>query len=245
MLLFPIARKISIFLSGIGSRSDTLSFSDGFIPVLSIKKDGLNPNHYDYESYRNRSVVGTVGNDMMLSAPSLIGFLGTDLDDRISVLGRFSVDESLRPSGSTAAAGTDRSQFGDDFGTGEKLWHRSEGFPSEIHVEAGNDDSDSAVGKHFADGNDLIGEELDFIDGDNLSVRFHEFQYGFGILDGIGLIFPTVMGSDGGFIVAIVDGRFECHDLHFGIRKSLDSSDEFLTLTGKHRSGDDFDPTLL
>ena len=102
-------------------------------------------------------------------AAACLVLLGRADDDRLArVRRRAPVDEPLRRRRRAAAAVADGLQLVDELGVREELRHRPEGEPSEVLVEAGDDDPDAAVRELERVRDDRVLEELHLVDPDDV-----------------------------------------------------------------------------
>ena len=105
---------------------------------------------------------------MAAAAPRLVLLGRADHDGVSGVRGRPAVHEPLRGRRRTAAAVTDGLQLVDELRVGEQQRHRAERLPPEVLVEAGGDDSRSALGERERGLHDRRLEELHLVDADDV-----------------------------------------------------------------------------
>lgn len=179
---------------------------------------------------------------MAVPATRFIRFAGADDEDRVFVKRRFSVDDALCPGRIGSAAGADRRQFGNVFRLAEQLRHDRKRFSAKIVVETGADHSLSHFRESVNHLHDAFIHELHFVESHRVNVVgdvTHHFA-AMGKVVAFRLAFIVGNHFVGG--IAVVDCRFENHDLLFRVFEPLDSPDQFLAFSGEHRTADDFDP---
>ena len=142
--------------------------------------------------------------------------------------------------GQVSALDADGVNLGDVVGDGTEGGHGTEGDASEVHVEAGDDDTDATVGQLVADVGQSGVQELGFVDADNVDVAAEQEDAGRRV-DGRRKDVVLVVTDDILFRVSDVDGRFE--DFYFLTGKfgTAQSPYEFFGLTREHGAADDFD----
>lgn len=153
--------------------------------------------------------------------------------------------QSLRMLGGIAAAHADREGFGDRFGQAQKIGHGWE-WPAEvIRVQSRDDHLLAGVCQLLCDVYKVGTEEIRFVEADHLGTPVQLIQYLFRAVHHFRLHALVAMGDDLVVRVALVYGWLENLDALAGNLGSPQPPYQFFTLSRKHRSADDFDPTYV
>lgn len=140
------------------------------------------------------------------------------------------------------ANGTNGVNLGNIFGHGQQGRHGTKRPAKVIHVEAGNDHPDPAIGQGVAHRRQLIIEKLGFINADHIKIIGHQQnlarRMNGGALNGIGIVRNNIPG-----MIALVDHRLV--DLKLLLRNAgtLHPPNELFGLARKHGAANYFDPT--
>ena len=145
--------------------------------------------------------------------------------------------------GRISADNADREILGDIFGNGEKFRHRFEGDSAIVLVEAGHQNAPATVGEVLADVEDVVGEELRFIDTDDIGIGSDLFEDFGGGLHRFREKFRLVVGDDILLRVPLVERVLE--DLYFlpGDGRKSNAANQFLGFAREHASANDFNPS--
>jgi hypothetical protein len=152
--------------------------------------------------------------------------------------------EALGVDGGLAADHADGGELGDLIGEGHEVGDGAEGFVGEGGVEAGKEDALAEGDELEGEWNDLRGEELGFVDADDVDDLELRRQRGAEVFDGgdgDGFVGLCAVAGDGGAVVAEVDVGLEAGDALAGDAGALEAADELFALAGEHGSGDDFE----
>ena len=144
----------------------------------------------------------------------------------------------------TTAAHADGVDFRHLLGNGTKRGHRTERDSLKVHVQAGNYHALAVARQFVAYIHQRRVKELRLINADHLSLG-GEKQDAAGGIDRSGSDGVGVVGDDVFVGIAGIDGGFVDFHLLAGDACSLQASDEFFCLTGKHGTANDFDATLV
>ncbi len=143
--------------------------------------------------------------------------------------------------GDVTAADADRMHFGHVFGRGHQGRHRAERLAQVVHVQAGGDDTDTALSQLPGHVDNGLVEELGLVDTDDIDT-FRLLQDAPGGIDRGGENRIPLVGHDGFLGIAGIDFGLEDFDTEIGELGAFEPADEFLGLAGKHGTADDFDP---
>ena len=152
--------------------------------------------------------------------------------------------EALGVDGGLAADHADGGELGDAVGEGHEVGNGAEGLVGEGGVEAGEQDAFAEGNEVEGDGDDVGGEELDFVDADDFDFIELGVEEGAELVDGgdgDGVVGLRGVRGDGGAVVAEVDVGLVAGDALAGDASALQAADELLTLAGEHGAGDDFE----
>lgn len=149
--------------------------------------------------------------------------------------------------GGLAAGHADGGELGDLVGESHEVGDRAEWFVGKGGVETGEDNALAEVDKFERERDDVVVEELDFVDADD--VDFMNFATGEEVFtqltagggDGRGVVRLRAMAGDSGAVVAEVDVWLEAGYALAGDAGSFEPADELLGFTGKHGACDDLD----
>jgi hypothetical protein len=121
-------------------------------------------------------------------------------------------------------------QLGDFFGDGKQAWHRLEGAPEVIRVQAGDDHSLACVSHAHANIDQALPKELPFINSHHFRARLNFLEDLRRRLHDLRRKLEPGMRDDVGLSVSLINDRFEYLDALPGDLGALQSPDQFFAL---------------
>src|SRR5262245_34880298 len=153
--------------------------------------------------------------------------------------------QSLRIGRRASAADADRPCLRDVFRDGQQERHRLERSSEIIHVQAGDDHALALVGQNVRDPDQVLVEELSFINAHYISVNLDRRQNLVGRLDRLRGDPHFGMRNDVLIRITQIDRGLEYLDLLSRDLRPAQTANQFLALAAEHRAGDDFYPTRV
>ncbi len=160
-------------------------------------------------------------------------------------MGGFAVHEALGEVGGFAADDADGLEFVDLIGLGEEERHGAERFPTEVHIQPGDEDAHATLGELVGDLGDFLIEELGFVNTDDGGVALQVGEDVAGAINGQGFKDVTIVGGNFFDGVAVVNDGFEDLDFLASDGGAAQAADEFVGFAAEHGADDDFDGAVV
>ena len=121
----------------------------------------------------------------------------------------------------------------DIVGNGAERRHRPEGYAFVVHIQTGNDNTDTAVGQFVADADQAVVEELGLVDAYYVDIAGQQQDAGRRVEWGRG--YGVVVVADDLFVtIACIDGWLEDFHLLLGKLGTAQTANQLFGLAGEH-----------
>src|SRR5262245_60905901 len=153
--------------------------------------------------------------------------------------------QPLRISRRAAASYADGPRLGYVFGDGQQQRHRLERASEVIYIQTGDDHSLALIGQNVRHSDQVVVEELPFVNAHDVSVDLDRGQNLVGRFDRLRRDLHLRVRNDVLIRIAQIDRWLEYLNLLSRDLRPSETANQFLALAAEHRPGDDLDPARI